>query len=277
METTVRSIIGGHLQTQMLLNKPIEILQNSTLNEKFNVAANETLNEGEVPSVKYITIGNGGHYMAVTANNIQYPKSHVHKPTDFALFNHIPFVCREIDNDLSSTERLKYRLRVLDYINGKPYAVYYAKVLDLNEAKPIVNIVSIKDGVTSLKPFEPTLSNLSPTPTVLKTEGVNTTTGDYLASNSIASLVMNTNDITELLNACEIMYGDSHVGIISEIGLCTGFDRQVNGDFNGVQQKYTEVIACQIYSTSACFHDMSSTGSKLEITINIGAVEQLLV
>ena len=84
-------------------------------------------------------------------------------------------------------------------------------------------------------------------------------------------------EINELLNACEIMYGDEHYAIISEVGICTGVDRLVNGNFNGEQRKYTDVIACQLYSSSACFHDMPSTRSKLELTINVGAVENLLV
>lgn len=277
MENTVRTILGAHLQTHLLLDKQPEILKNSTLNEKFNVGATETLNEGERPALKYITISNGGHYMAVSTNGVQYPKANVHKPDDFALFNHIPFVCREVENDLTSAERIKYRLRVIDYINGKAYAIYYGRVLDLSESSPTVNIVSVQNGISSLKAFEPTLSNLSPTPTNLNPNGVNSTTGNYLASNSLTSISLNNVDIAEIINACDIMYGDIHTAIISEIGLCTGIDRQINGDFNGKQQKYTEVVACQLYSTSACFHDLCSISSRLVLNLNIGSAECLLV
>lgn len=278
MESTVRSILGAHLQTHMLLGRPLKILEHSTLNEKFSIHQDEVLAENEQPTINYVTIGNGGHKLAMTETGFYYTKSHVHKPEDFALFNHIPFVCRELDNDLDSNTRLKYRLRTIQKgQDGKTYVCYYARVLNLSQSDPVVNLVTVQDGVTSMLAFEPTLDNLSPIPTNLEVVGANTTTGDYLASNSITILELNTDEITELLNACEIMYGDEHYAIISEVGICTGVDRLVNGNFNGEQRKYTDVIACQLYSSSACFHDMPSTRSKLELTINVGAVENLLV
>lgn len=278
METTVRSIVGGALQTHLLLNKQYLPLNNTTLNQKFSCQENAKLLDGEYPSIKYVTIGCGGHTLATDETGFCYVKSNVHKPTDFALFKHLPFVCRKLDNDLTSTERLKYRLRVLEKgLDGNTYVCYYARVLDMSETNPTINIVTSQNGTVSLKAFEPTRDNLSPTPTVLSNTSVNTTTGDYLACNAICSLELSNPDITEVLNAAEIMFGNTNYAIISEIGICTGVDRQVLGNFAGNQQQYTDAVCCQLFSTSSCFHDLNSTRSKLSITINCGSVESLLV
>lgn len=276
MEVTTRSILGAHLQSCMLLQQPLTLVEHSTLNEKFGVAQDELPTDSEYPALNVAVIGNGGHTLAVTSKGIYYPKAQVHRPDDFALFSHIPFVCREINNDLSTAERLKYRLRVIDYIDNKPYVVYYGKVIDLANATPTVSKVTVANGITSMIPFTGTKANLSPVPVDLSSTTVNTTTGDYLASNSIAVLDLDSSAITEIINACDIMFGDKHTAVISEIGLCTSLTKQVYGDFNGNQQKYTEATCCQLYSSSACFHDLLSTGAKLGVNINVGAAEPLV-
>ncbi len=58
MELIVRTIMSAHLVTCKLLNRPFTVLENSTLNQKFNLNASEVPNVNEYPVLGYIGIGN---------------------------------------------------------------------------------------------------------------------------------------------------------------------------------------------------------------------------
>lgn len=277
MESTTRTILGANLQTHLVLNKQLVIQEHTTLNEKFNVAVDAILQPKENPAIKYVTIGNGAHTVGVDPDGFAYVKSYLHKPSDMALFNHIPFVCREIDNDLNEAERLKYRIRVLTYIKGIPYVLYYAKVLDMSESDPIMSRNTVIDGITTTLDFTPTLDNLSPIPSELVEEGINTTTGDYLSTLSICKLTLTPEEVQEIITACTILYGNQRYAIISELGVCSGIDKTVPGNFNGTSLNYTEVAACQLFAISSCFYQMNQSQEGISIYINVGAVEPLLV
>jgi hypothetical protein len=92
-----KTIYGLHLNLAKMLNLPYVISDNTTLNEKFQIANNETLANNEYTSIKYYTIGNGGVNIINNGNGYSYSE---HSPVDAALFNHIPWIMREINNDV---------------------------------------------------------------------------------------------------------------------------------------------------------------------------------
>ncbi len=137
-ENICRTVYGSALQTAKQLGLPYDVKANSTLNEKFGILSSVSLASDDIPNMRYFVIGNGGHQMTIGANNIAKPEPIQHLATDAALYNQIPFVLREPENDLSPSERLKYALRRSETHQGRPYYAYYLRRLDLTGVTEII-------------------------------------------------------------------------------------------------------------------------------------------
>jgi len=277
MESSIRTIYSAALQTSQLLGLPVVIKPNSTLNEKFGVHQSVAIAETDKPAVRYITVGNGGHRMVVGADNIAKPEPIQHTPRDAALYNHLPFILRLPSDDLLPVERMQYRLRRLETHDGVVYVAYYLKLLDLSDTTPQLELRSVTDGVTTATAFTPTAADLNPTPPPITSGGVITTSGDYIAATAKVPFVMTTTDIEEFLNVCNIIYGDVNYAMITEIGLCSGVDRVVTGDFNGVSTGYTDAIGVQITSFLSSFFALAFTNGEISLMMDVGSLEALLV
>lgn len=277
MEQSVRTVYGAYLQTCHLLNKPVIIKEHSTLNEKFNIYANLSLTNQEVPRLKYIGIGNGGHKTAIGVGGIAKIEVIQHMPRNAALYNQLPFKLRLPEEDLTIDERANYRLRRLEVYNGVTYIAYYLKVLNLDNSIPQMDLKSVVDGVTYSNGFNPVIEDLNPTPPNLSNTGVNVTTGDYIACTAKVPFTMDRNDIDDFLNVADIIYGDRAYAMISELALCSGVDRSVDGTFNGVSSYYTEAIAVQVINFMSAIYPLNFTNNELSLLFNAGAAEPLLV
>lgn len=276
MENIVRTALGAYLQTCQLLGKPIQIKPNSTLNQKFGIQEALTYADDDNVAMKYVAIGNGGHNMVMGANNVPRVQPIQHRPRDTALFNHLPFVLRLPNMDLTAGERAKYRLRNHVTHDGQVYVAYWLRVLDLTDTVPQLELRTVTDGVTTSTPYSPALSDLNPTPPAIQTGQVLTTTGDYIAATAKVPFVMTPTDINELLNVCNIIYGDDSYAMISEFALCAGVDRAVTGDFNGVTAGYTEAIGVQVMSFINSFFSAKFSNSAISMNLDVGSVENLL-
>lgn len=277
MEIIQRTIYGAQLQTSQLLGLPVNILPHSTLNEKFNINPAVALAPDEIPRLKYITIGNGGHKFVTGADGVGLPSVIQHSPRNAALYNHLPFILRPIASDLTAIERSKYRLRRLETHGGVDYVAYYLKEIDFTTTNNILELRTVVDGITTATEFTPTLSDLSPAVPAISPTGVISPTGDYIASTAKVPFILNTNDITELLNVANIIYGNENYAIISEIGLCSGVDKIVNGNFNGVTTSYTDAIAVQIVSFINSFFAAKFSNDGISVTFDVGSSEPLLL
>lgn len=277
MEQIVRTVYGAKLQTAELLGKPIVIESHSSLNEKFNIHANIAVANTDVMSVKYLTIGNGGHRTTVGANGIPLMEPIQHTPRHAALYNHLPFILRLPTDDLIPADRLKYRLRRLETHSGVVYVAYYLRVLDLSATIPLLEFRTVDSGITTSTPFVPTLADLNPTPPAITPGGVLTTTGDYVAATAKVPFTMSSTEIDEFLNVANIIYGDDGYAMITEIGLCSGADRNVVGDFNGVSIGYTDAIGVQIVSFINSFFAVKFLNGHIDVMFDVGSVEPLLV
>lgn len=276
MESIVRAVNGALLQTCQLLGLPLVLKPHTTLNEKFNIHADIAINDTDIPHAQYMAIGNGGHRMKVGTGNIAYPEPLQHRPRDMALFNHLPFVLREPLNDLTATERSNYRLRRTETHNGVTYVAYYLKVLNLSKTLPQIEYRTVTDGVTTSTMFEATLGDMNPVAQDIPSTGVVTTTGDYIAATAKVTFDMDANDIAEFLNVVSVLYGDSNYAIISELALCSGVDRSVTGNFNGVSVGYTDAIAVQVVSFISEFYVAKSNNASISVAMDIGSVESML-
>lgn len=276
MDNNVRSIYGAYLQTCALLGFNVDIKPNSTLNQKFDLFPNEIFNSGETPTVKYLTIGNGGHTASMGVDGLPLINPVPHSPRHAALYNHLPFIIREVTEDLTPGERLLYRLRVPRTIDGVNYMCYYAKVLDLSMVEPKIELRNNTDGIITATDFTPSLADLNPVKPVIPVNGNITSTGNYLASTAKIEFVMNEAEITELLNACNIIYGSDNYAFISEIGLCSGVDRSLMGNFGGPSSAYTEAVGVQIMNFISTAIPAYALSTSITQTIDVGSTSPLL-
>jgi hypothetical protein len=275
MQEFVRSVAGAALQTAQLLGKPVVIKANTTLNQKFDIQATTAIAEDDVVSMKYATIGNGGVRVVTGTNGVAKLKAVQHSPRDAGLYNHLPFVLRLPNDDLDPAQRSKYRLRKYETHGGRTYAAYYLKVLDLTSTVPQLELRSVANGVTTSTPYTPTLADLSPTPPAVD-DTVLVATGNYIAATAKVPFTLSTWEIEEFLNVCNIIYDDEDYAMISEIGICSGVDRAVTGDFNGTSSGYTEAIGVQICTFINTSIPVKFINTSYTMTLDTGSLEPLL-
>ena len=277
METVNRTIFSSHIQTCRLLDKPFTVLPNSTLNQKFNLFAEQVPATNEYPKLGYIGIGNKGTTYELVSGNYLLTTGIPHLARHASNYNFIPFLIRPIADDISAQERLKYRLRVPTTIAGVQYVAYYLRTLNLTNVIPTVELRNVNDGVITNTPFTPSLSDLSPEHPVLSNPDLNNPNGDYLVSTAKITFLLDQEDIINIMEACEILYGDPRYAVINEICLVTGIDKIQSGIFGGTSSNYTDVIAAQVAAFISQNHILTDSTAEIEIGLNVGSVEPLLI
>lgn len=275
MDNTVRTAYGAYLQDCLYFGLPYSAPAHSTLNEKLNILPTTAIDSATIPTVKYFGIGCGGHKAGVGANNAVFLQTQPHITSDAAFYNQVPFVLRLPNNDLTATEQAKYRFRTLVSYNGITYVAYYLKVLDLSSVQAQMTYNAVSNGVTTTSNFAPTTSNLNPTPPDLNPDGTYVTTGDYISVLAAVGINFTSDDVAELLNVFNIIFGSENYAIISEIALCSGVDKTVSGTFNGVAANYLEAIGVQICNFMAAIYALQFNNTGISITANVGSTEPM--
>lgn len=278
MRKITRTIYGSKLQTELLLGLPYEHVENTTLNEKFDIQSGVLPNAGQMPKIGWFVIGNGGHRNETGADGFPFSSPIQHEASDAALYKHLPFILREPANDLDTVARGAYGLRRQEVINGQNYIAYYAKKLALNDVQIQMLHNTVTDGVVSSVPFVPTGSNLNPTPPPIPATGVVTTNGDYLSASAILNLSLTREDIAELVEVARIMYDNENYAVISEIGLVAGVPRVVNvpGPGGSGNISYEEAICAQITSHMTAYYSVGYTNEGFDFALELGATEALI-
>lgn len=277
MSQVKRTIYSNHLATCMMLRRPFTILPNSTLNQKFNLHRDEVPAINEYPVLGYIAIGNKGVSYETTSDGyvITTPKPRL--PRFASLYNFIPFVLRDINDDISATERMKYRMRVPVALDGKTYVAYYLRKLTVEDVIPTVELRNVDGETITTTAFEPSFSDLAPVAPELSNTDLNNPNGDYLVSTAKVRFEMNQAEVNSVIEACSIMFGDPRYAVINEVALCTGIDKVLQGTFGGTSSNYTDVIAAQVAAFIQQYHALSATTTKVSLDLDIGSVSPLLV
>lgn len=268
-----RTVFSSQLQSMLYARIPFSVQQNTTLNEKFGILPGILpLNNG-YPAAKYLCIGNGGHAMSTGTGGIALSQALTHKATDPALFNHLPFALRAVNNDLTSAEQQKYALRKTVTYGGQQYYAYYLKRLDTSSAV-ISTIIQTRDGDTiTTSNFVPNPLDLSPTPTTLNPDSVNLLAGQDVVVSATLPLVLTAQEVQEIRDAATIIHGSPAYAIISEMGLVQASDYPITLA-NGNQ--FMEVVCAQIGAfivdnTPLQYRDTVNT------SLDLGTNEPLLV
>jgi hypothetical protein len=218
-------VYGISLQLSQINGSPYEILPNTTLNEKFNIKSNVKLTKDVYPTIKYFALGVGGSEVATGIDAYNFSK---HKSTDAALFEHIPFVMRTVDEDLLPIEKAKYRFRKTEIINGVEYICYYLKVIDTKSMSQGFYIVSVNEGSASLSVFDTNTDEfLNPIPRDPSKGMTDLNNTKYISAVANLKFSLYKNELEEINEILKIRYGESHTKGLTEIGICSGVDMDI--------------------------------------------------
>ena len=224
MNLVTKTIYYDTLILSHFRNKNFKPLPNTTLNEKFSINKDLTI-EVETPTLKYFAIGNGNLKTIDAEENMKLYHGN-HRCIDAALFNHIPFVLRKEGEDIDIDARKKYRLRKYMTINNENYIAYYLKVIpDDMIQNQIIKITQETDTMPKIEPFntnDSTLLNPEPYANTI-TEIINNYT-EFVTNSDQISLILTVEEMTEVKNAMLILNIPIEDRIINEICLCSGTD-----------------------------------------------------
>ncbi|MBH14219.1 MAG: hypothetical protein CMF37_15005 [Leeuwenhoekiella sp.] len=277
MTNVTRTIYASALQSAQVLGIPYDIVDNTTLNEKFGILDGIHPTEG-YPVMQYLAIGRGGHRNASGADGASLTRLNTHRASDAALFKHLPFVLREVDNDLTATQRARYGMRREETIDGVNYIAYYLLRIDNTNVDIDYNRVTVTDGDQSTVPYTPSSSDLSPTPTEVSPTGINVSDGEYLTASAGITLNFTSDIINEIVNAAKIIYGEEEYATLSEIGLVSGQDYTHSAtNSEGGSFTYAEVIAAQVNTHITMHQQLWLLNNSLTLEFNLGGTESLSI
>jgi len=277
MDKITRTGYGSILQTCMFFKIPYPWLPFTTLNELLGIESGIIPPSTVYPAANYFCIGNKGHSFEPTAGGMIALKSFQHKATDAAPFNILPFVMREPTNDLSPAERARYALRKEVIVDGVRWIAYYLKRLDMSNVTAELLYKTVKDdGSVTVTPYVPDNSNLHPVPSELAPTGVNVTSGDYITAQALVPLSFTRADTDELKNVANILWKNTDLAIVSELGLVTAADHRIDVTGNGGSAfSFLEAIGCQIASHMSAFFHANTSNDGMKQVLNAGATEPL--
>lgn len=295
-----RTLYGAQVQTAKSLGLKHSIPEYTTINE----AINDSVLCPNLPSVltrgmeyataynyevdttdlkmQMVCIGNGGHEM--TTKGTKSIPTNVAKEryaTDAVLRNMIPFVVVPVDTDLTAVQRKRYRLRRTHLISNVLYAAYYGLIIDSTVIASESVIATTVNGVTNYAEFEPSINNMRPSdvPTTAALTGV------YVSVSAPYSLTFSAEDTQNLLDACNILYGDADLAMISELAVCSCVDKPIVQRYpnSGTQNPATvngttlkEVVGTQInLMVSMKPIDIETLNAGTSISLELGIAEPL--
>lgn len=268
-----RTLIGTKLQTLKTFGLPFSIDPNTTLNELHECQALVEPPAGVIPNMRYLALGNLGHRTVVADDGSDETDPIKHRARDMGLFGQIPLSIRELDNDLTDSERERFALRVIEPHNGVQCAVYYLYRLDISKVVVVMNTLTVIDGETKTDPFVPTRNDLNPKRPVLGSEEEVNGSNVSDAVSAILDILLDDFLVREVVNAHFIRTGSSRSPAVSEFALCSAADRVVQGAGVSGTFNYTEAVAVQVNVHISTYHPLGYATDGVAITVDVGGGE----
>ena len=271
-----RTVYGAAVQTSLLLGLPFSYPEFSTLNQHLNIQKDTTPSQLDRPNLGCYVWGNRGHSMIAGLDGIPLNEVVQHRATDAGLFGQLPFVLREVNQDLTALERAKYVLRRQEERNGRIYYAYYGRRLNKTNLSVGMYYTQVQNGVGTVTNFVPKQSNLTPKPQQLSNSATNVLNADYVAARARLNLKLDETDVAEMLNVAKVIYDDERYAVVSEIGLCTNVDKNIDApSFGGGTFVFAEAIGVQIATHVATYNPLLQTNTGVQIEMDIGVNEPL--
>ena len=266
MFNTTKTIYSVMLDVANLLDKNHVVLPNTTLNEKFHLYINNT--EQKNPKLRYYCLGL--EYESLIQNTNMNIDTIRHKPTDGALFRHVPFIARRKNNDLSNTEKARYRLRIERTIDNEDYVFYFLKLIDDIDVNSKLLYVTNDSDETFLSLFSTEVDHIL-TPTIEERDKVNDSLIDYIAYSQHATITITDAELDELYAACKLYYGDDVEVVLGELAL-------VSGNETLAPDGYSEIANAQINYFLKVDHILTdiNLNNKFKKTIELGGMSPMV-
>lgn len=274
IDNVVPSLAGQLLAAHQKLNKPYRPKINSTLNQKYDIHASVAIPPSESFGIKYLVAGTGGIQLVPGAGGKPLVKYRPPRPTNACLYDLLPLCVRPVNAGLTTVERARYRLRSIQTINGVDYEVYRALRLSTDNIEITQRFYNSLTGAPI--EFEYSVSDLSPIPPVLNTNGTVNTSESFYRVDAMCVYTFDEFLINELLNAATVIYGDPDYAWLSEFGLCSGVDMALPGNFNGSTQNYTEAVGTQVSVYMSTNSPMRYEDKDLTLNFNFGSLNPML-
>lgn len=258
---TTRTVIGEIISSCGQAGLPVTQLNSLSpfsLNTKYNIGPGHL--PTNIPAVRYVGIGNRGYY---NVGDDGLANTYIPDTRNQDLHRPMPWRCRPLTEDLSSTERANYRMRTTETINGVVYVLYWLKRITIPSNSIEIKYVNADNQESDYN----LTANLAPIPVPITDEADASTDGKPKIIVKFTGQFSITDE--EIAEAVAIKYnGDSRYGKISEIGIYTGEDRNIQGVSATGTVNYTEAIF-----THLAFHKCSqgnSDFSNINQTIAMG-------
>lgn len=275
MEHVTRSAYFSQLQSAMVRGGQYKWLRHTTLNEKFNVMPGD-YPVGQYPILSYIALGRGALDLFAGADGKADVRISQHKSTDAALFEHMPFCLRTLDNDLPVERRNRYAMRQQVEYFGIRYWAYWLKRVDFSQADTDLFLKhTLDDGSSNITNFVPTEANLNPVPEDLSSTGVNLLAGWSVLASTIIDLALDAFDINEIRNASTIIKRATGKALVTELALCTGAVKQVQVPGVGGTFAFNEAIGVQVASFVQAMYPLDYINQSFTDQLEMGISEPL--
>lgn len=270
----VTTILGSSLGLASLLPIRFDYQRDLSLDRVLNTEGyRRELTDDDLKNTRlqYFGVGIRGCYN--TTDEILTTAYHPSR-LNMNLYTPIPIRCVPVNEDLSETERAKYRVRVKANIGQgddiQTYILYYLKKLEF-------------DGTIKYKEIDPTTGDetdgvilsdayLSPTPVKPTTDSALSAYDRNIIAYADAHLTLEADEILEYIRA--VYHGDTRYARISELGFFTGVEQEISvpaGDgTTGTNITYTEAINVHLYNHSTWIGTpLTHSGMKMESTFQI--------
>lgn len=241
MNLVVKTVYFDDLILSHFRNKKYTPLPNTTLNEKFNINKN-IISEIDKPTLNYYCIGNGNVRVIDSEVNMELYHNN-HRCIDGSLYNHIPFIIRLLDEDITDVQKRNYRLRKTFTIHGKDYVAYYLKVIPEDKiSNQLLKITKIPNMMPKTEKFNTNDSTiLNPNPNLPDVVKITDDVSTFIVNSDQVTLSLTNEEMLEVNNAMDILEIPIKDRIINEIALCSGTDVVNTKDFS-IEVAHSQVM-----------------------------------
>lgn len=269
--------VGERISIACTTKQNVEIQENETLNQKYNILSKESINihRGDSFKLGWYGIGlKGSRCIGEDDNGLEKRAVFQHNPTDNDMYHPCPFIIRDIDDDLDDVERRKYRLRQVISVGDEQKIVYWAKEMGFENFNPTTKDIEI-DPSTQQEigdKYVPVPGDLSPKPEILNNKGSILASNRFAKTTGKLDLTLTHQELEELKQVCRVLYGDAGLARVGEISIIYGIDTRTDGPIGTAGTvNYAELMAATVAYLSCEDTPRSAVGNaKLPFYFNYG-------